>query len=364
MIYYNIRMNNPNQIRTIRLPWVLVAIAILVSLPLLANRIPNPVPDAGSQTPELLLQTNINSEAEPERHPLSVTGMRNREYPGSELTVEETLPPGTNYRRYIASYLSEGLKQYGLLTIPTGTAPESGWPVIVFNHGFIPPAQYRTTERYVAYVDAFARNGFMVYRPDYRGHDRSEGIASGGYGSPDYTIDVLNAVASVKRHPSTDPDRIGMWGHSMGGHITLRSMVVTRDIKAGVIWGGVVASYPDLISRWRRRNPTPVEISPQPGPRRWRDLLTEQYGNPETNPEFWSDISPISFVTDVSGPIQLHHAKGDASVPYEFSVKLDDAMNSAGVQSELYLYEGDDHDITANFALAMNRSVTFFQKHL
>jgi len=31
---------------------------------------------------------------------------------------------------------------------------------------------------------------------------------------------VLNAVASVKRYPDADPDRIGMWGHSMGGHIT------------------------------------------------------------------------------------------------------------------------------------------------
>src|SRR6185503_20400178 len=85
-----------------------------------------------------------------------------------------------------------------------------------------------------------------------RGHDRSEGQAGGVYTEPNYTIDVLNAVASVKRYPDADPNRIGMWGHSMGGYITLRSMVITRDIKAGVIWGGVVASYPDMLTRWRR----------------------------------------------------------------------------------------------------------------
>ena len=159
--------------------------------------------------------------------------MREQVYPGSDLVIEQKLQPGANYQRYIASYLSEGLKQYGLLTVPNGNPATTGWPVIIFNHGYIPPEQYRTTERYVAYVDGFARNGYVVFRPDYRGHDKSEGEASGGYGSPAYTIDVLNALASVKRYTGVDPNRIGMWGHSMGGHITLRAMVVTQDIKAG-----------------------------------------------------------------------------------------------------------------------------------
>ena len=56
--------------------------------------------------------------------------------------------------------------------------------MIVFNHGYIPPSQYRTTERYVAYVDGFASNGYIVFRPDYRGHDQSEGAPTGAYGSP------------------------------------------------------------------------------------------------------------------------------------------------------------------------------------
>jgi hypothetical protein len=35
----------------------------------------------------------------------------------------------------------------------------------------------------------------------------------------------------------------------MGGLLTLRSMVTTKEIKAGVIWAGVVASYPELYNR-------------------------------------------------------------------------------------------------------------------
>lgn len=296
-------------------------------------------------------------------HPLQIETMRNNTYPGSDLVIEEELSPASNYNRYIASYMSDGNKIYGLLTVPIGDKPETGWPVVMFNHGYIPPAEYRTTERYVAYVDGFARNGYIVFRSDYRGHGDSEGEASGGYGSPDYTVDVLNAVSTIKKYKDADPNRIGMWGHSMGGHITLRSMVTTKDIKAGVIWAGVVASYPDLISRWRRStNPTPT---PNPNaPRRWRDTLTSQYGSVDSNPEFWNSISPIFFVSDISGPVSIHHGTNDTSVPWEFSESLKKALDSAQIENEYYLYEGDDHDITSNFNSAMQRSIDFFDKHV
>src|SRR5215216_5407424 len=183
-------------------------------------------------------------------HPLQIEAMRAQQYPGSDIVIESVLDRGVNYSRYYVSYLSEGLKIYALMTVPNGEKPPTGWPVIIFNHGFIPPDVYRTTERYVAYVDLIARSGYIVFRSDYRGHDRSEGEPGGAYSNTGYTVDVLNAVASMKRHPDADPNHIGMWGHSMGGYITLRSMVVSKDIKAGVIWAGVVARYPDLFTRW------------------------------------------------------------------------------------------------------------------
>lgn len=242
--------------------------------------------------------------------------------------------------------------------MPQGEKPKSGWPVIIFNHGFIPPAEYRTTERYIAYTDAFSRNGYLLFRPDYRGHGSSEGVATGGYGSNDYTIDVLNALASIKKYKDADPKRIGMWGHSMGGYITLRSMVVTPDVKAGVIWAGVVASYPDLIYNWRRPNPlTPTLPAIRRG---WRQNMTGQFGTPETNPQFWNSISANSYLADISGPVQLHHGTADHSVPLEFSVKLDKQLKEAGKESELYIYEGDDHNIANNVSIALQRSVNFF----
>ncbi len=288
-------------------------------------------------------------------HPLSIQSLREGDYPGSDIVIEQTLTPGSNYQRYIASYKSEGLKIYALLTVPNGTKPPS----------YIPPAQYRTTEKYIAYTDGFSRNGYIVFRSDYRGHGNSEGSASGGYGSNNYTIDILNAVASIKKYPDADPNRLGMWGHSMGGHITLRNMVVSPDVKAGVIWAGVVASYPDLLNNWRRRNPTPTGIiSPFPGSRRWRDELVQNFGSPESNPEFWNSISANSYLSDISGPIQLHHGTADSSVPVAFSLKLEEQILAAGKTVELYTYEGDDHNISQNFSSAMQRSIEFFDKYV
>lgn len=301
-------------------------------------------------------------------HPLMIEVMRQQNYPGSEIVYEQRLLPWVAYERYIVSYQSEGNKIYAFLTIPTGERPATGWPVILFNHGYIPPDEYRTTERY-GYMDAISSSGYIVLRSDYRGHGSSEGEANGGYSSPAYTVDVLNALAAVKTLPQADPNRIGMWGHSMGGQITLRAMVVSDEIKAGVIWAGVVGSYPDLLEHWRRDRPTSTPgPSPTPDPdrrfSRWRYQLIDTYGAPEENPAFWAAISPNSYLADLSGPLQLHHGTNDRSVPLILSELLAAEVEAAGGRVELYTYEGDDHNLSYRYPLAMERSIEFFDTYV
>ncbi|MFC6616720.1 alpha/beta hydrolase family protein [Deinococcus radiophilus] len=60
----------------------------------------------------------------------------------------------------------------------------------------MPPNVYRTTERYLAYQDAFARSGFVTFNPDLR------------------------------RDPRVNGERLGIWGHSMGGFLALRAMTI------------------------------------------------------------------------------------------------------------------------------------------
>lgn len=300
-----------------------------------------------------------------EMHPLSIEYMRKQEYPGSDIIIEQTLSQASNYNQYIASYSSDGLKIYGLLTVPKSQKPNTGFPVIIFNHGYIPPAVYKTTERYGDYVDAFARNGYIVFKPDYRGNGDSEGKPQGAYYSPAYTRDVLNAVSSLKKYKDASPQKIGMWGHSMGGHITLRAMVSTKDVKAGVIWAGVVASYEDMAKNWRRARPWMPSQREQIFRRPGRQELINKYGDFDQNPTFWESIAPIFYVKDISGPLQIHHGTSDDEVPVLFSEKLFGALRQAGKEVQYYPYEGADHNISGfSFNTAMERSVDFFDKYL
>lgn len=295
--------------------------------------------------------------------PILIEQMRKRSYPGSNLIIEENLSPEANYDRYIVSYKSDGLKIYALLTVPTTQKPKAGYPAILFNHGYIAPQEYRTTERYVSYVDGFARNGYVVFKPDYRGNGNSEGQPEGAYYSPAYAIDDLNALSSLKIYKDVNPEKIGVWGHSMGGNITLRDLVVnTKDIKAAVIWGGVVGSY-EQLKTWHdpAYHPSAYELSLR---YRYRAEIEQKYGTPQSNPDFWHSIDPTYFVSDIQTPVQLHAGDDDEEVPPSFSQSLYDKLKSAGKTTEFYTYPGSDHNISQGFNLAMQRSVAFFDKYL
>ncbi len=299
-------------------------------------------------------------------NPLTIEAMRQKSYPGSQLVIEKILPDGTNYHQYIASYFSDGLKIYGLLTVPVSQKPSNGFPVIIFNHGYILPKTYQTNPsvgQYASYIPPLASAGYIVFKPDYRGNGNSQGTPDGAYYSPAYATDVLNALSSVKKYPLANPNAIGMWGHSMGGNITLRSIVVdTKDIKAAVIWGGVVGSYKDL-EHWHdpSYHPSPYELSLR---YMFRSNLQKIYGTPETNPFFWETVDPTFFLSDITTPIQLHVGTADEEVPPSFSKSLQEKLIKEKKTVEFYEYKGANHNISQGFDLAMSRTITFFNTYL
>lgn len=304
--------------------------------------------------------TNPNSQS----FPLAVNYMRGQSYPGSNITIEHQLADGNGFHQYITSYQSDGLKIYALLTIPVGSKPAGGWPVILFNHGYIPPEQYRTNERYIVYVAGFASHGYIVFKPDYRGNGLSQGQPGSAYFSPSYTIDDLNALASIKKYPEANPNKIGVWGHSLGGNLTLRDLVTSPDIKAAVIWGGVVGSYNDIVNNWQNKvsyHPAPEDLTLR---NQNRQTLINQYGNPQSNSAFWQAIDPTNFIQNITAPVQLDVGGADTEVPLAFSLSLYQKLQAAGKTAEYYVYLGSDHNISQGFNLAMQRSLAFFDRYL
>jgi dipeptidyl aminopeptidase/acylaminoacyl peptidase len=300
---------------------------------------------------------------------ITIDYLRDLEITGSEITFEGELAPASNYRQYLASYISEGDKIYGLLTIPFEDPPEGGFKAIVFNHGYIPPTAYRTTERYTAYVDYLARNGFVVFKIDLRGHGNSQGEPSGSYFSPGYTIDAIAALKSLQTMEVIDPQGIGMWGHSMAGNLVLRAMLVEPQVKAGVIWAGAVYSYDDFVKYGINDNAyRPPETSGDQGAsggrRRSREIF-DTYGRPDTHSDYWKAVSLTENIEFLNSPLQLHHAQDDPVVNIGYSFDLAAVLQENGKQYEFYTYEGGGHNLVSPyFEQAMRRTVEFFRKNL
>ncbi len=300
---------------------------------------------------------------------LTIEYLRGLEIPGSEITFERGLPSTLYYRQHVVSYLSEGYRIYGLLTIPVEAPPEGGYKAVVFNHGYIPPANYRTTERYTAYVDYLARSGFVVFKIDFRGHGQSEGEPSGTYFSPAYTLDAIAALKSLQTLDFVDPQGIGMWGHSMAGNLVLRAMLIEPDIQAGVIWAGAVYSYDDFmtyaITDNTYRPPATPETTETPNPRRGVQDIFNTYGRPDTRTAYWQAVSLTENIEYLDRPIQLHHAEDDLVVNLGYSSDLAAVLQGQGKVYEFYSYEGGGHNLVSPyFDQAMLRTVAFFRENL
>lgn len=294
---------------------------------------------------------------------MTIPALRARDYKssiGSKLKVSET---GT-YTSYVASYESDGLKVNALLTEPKGAKPAGGWPAIIFVHGYIPPEQYKTEGNYAAYVDYLARNEFVVFKIDLRGHGSSEGESYGGYNSPDYVVDTLNAHAALSSSELVNKENIGLWGHSMAGNIVMRSFAARPQIAGVVIWAGAVYTYLDQQQFGIDDNS--YRPPPQDSERaRRREELMKVHGTPSPESAFWKLVAPSNYLSDLQGAVEIHHAVDDIVVDIRYSRNLMSLLAQTKVPHQLYEYQSGGHNINGgSFSVAMQRTVEFFKKYL
>lgn len=290
---------------------------------------------------------------------LTIPYLRSREY-SSELGELDQAMETNSYTGYLTSYDSDGLKINGLLTIPKEDPPEGGFPAVVFVHGYIPPTLYRTLENYNSYVEYFASRGIVVFKIDLRGHAESEGEAGGAYYSGDYVIDVLNAYSALQNFDRVNPERIGLWGHSMAGNVVFRAMTVNQNIPKVVIWAGAVYSYQDF-AEFRINDDSYRPPGANTERRRKRDELFNMYGEFISDSSFWQQVPATNYLDGVKGAVQIHHAVNDDVVDVGYSRNLMEILAMSQIAHELFEYQSGGHNITGgSFSQAMQRSAQFF----
>lgn len=270
-----------------------------------------------------------------------IESLRERDYQPGQITIESTLSDNQSYTGYLISYLSDELKIYGRMNVPVGNGP---FPVIILDHGYFSTSSFTSGDGTQTMADILARNGYLTLASDYRGFGKSENDGQGSRGHrPEYAIDVLNLIASVNSFDKADPNRIGMWGHSMGGEVSIRTAEVTDKIKALVLWAPTSANPSEnaaFYGRGRHFNTS----APSQG--------TE--GNPSTN-----DLRYMN------APISLHQGLADTEVDPQWSKELNEALKKEGKTVEYFEYPGQDHNFrNLGWDVISKRTIDFFDRYL
>jgi uncharacterized protein len=279
----------------------------------------------------------------------TISYLANRDYGGGNLNVEEMIADTSYFTRYLVTYPSDGLTIYGFANIPkTVSTP---YPVVIALHGYIDPEIYTTLDYTTGYADAMARAGYIVIHPNLRNYPPSD--AGDNLFRVGMAIDVLNLVSIIEAQSGqpgileqADADAIGIWGHSMGGGISLRVLTVSPMIRGAVLYGAMSGDEQrnfEAIFRWSGGERGLDELA----------IPTEEL----------TDISPIYYLDRITAPVSIHHGESDSLVPIQWSLELCDALGKIGKDVECFTYPGQPHTFNGEGeALFNQRVVDFFSR--
>jgi dipeptidyl aminopeptidase/acylaminoacyl peptidase len=304
--------------------------------------------------------------------PYTIEGLRQHEFRSGNIRIRSTLSENDKFTTYLIDYPSDGLRITGVMQIPTGEGP---FPVILMNHGFFSRGAYHSgdgTDRASAFL---AEHGYITLASDYRSWGESEVGPSFFYSG--LVIDVINLINAIPSVKQADPNRIGMWGHSMGGGVTIKALTIDARIKAAVLYSAVSADQVDVIDRWGPGcfgdiaqgelivGCNSSDVIPEDVPRE----MKEAYRLAASDLAMLREISPFHHLEYVTVPVQIHYGTDDgrylSGTPPQWSVKLTQALRDAGKQAEMYRYEGEGHSFIGQpWFDFMTRTLRFFDQYV
>lgn len=234
------------------------------------------------------------------------------------------------------------------------TSDRARLPVVVYVHGGGYVGGSRTMG--LPFILAFARGGYFAVTIDYRLAPASR--------FPAAVHDCKGAIRFLRANAEVlgiDPDRIGVWGHSAGGHLSALLGVSGNQPQLDGAVGppGTATAVACAVSV---SGPSHFD-SPTAQARGFLDAWFGEPGEPgEARARRVAQAGSAGHVDPEDPPILLVHGEVDRLVPIEHSERLHDALRQAGVETELLRVAGQGHLVAA--PRAYRRIGEFFDQHL
>ncbi len=243
----------------------------------------------------------------------------------------------------------DGTTLYTAMIRPPDYDPEKRYPVLLYVYGGMHAQLVQNSwggSRQLFY-QFLAQEGFIVFWLDNRGTwgrgKAFESVVHRRLGQVE-VADQLAGVRYLKSLSFVDPDRIGVYGGSYGGYMTLMCMMSAPDeFRAGIAYAPV--------TDWRL----------------YDSVYTERYmDTPQDNPEGYDAGAPLLMADKLKGRLLIAHGSMDNNVHVQQSLQLISKLTAAGKQFEFMLYPKVRHGIrVSGYRLHFHQLKTdFLLEHL
>jgi len=241
---------------------------------------------------------------------------------------------------------SSGTLLYARLIKPANFAAGKKYPAIVMVYGGPGAQSVRNSWSGATWEQVLAHKGYVVWQVDNRG--------SAGYGhafeTPIYhrlgkaeLSDQLDGINYLVAQGFVDPARIGMYGWSYGGFMTLYSLLNSpATFKAGI------AGAP--VTSWRN----------------YDTIYTERYlGLPSENAEGYRASSAVEYADKLASKLVILHNIEDDNVLFQNTLQMADAFERAGKLFDMVVYSQKSHGVGGDDRRQLMETETeFFEKNL
>ncbi|MDO8657447.1 MAG: dienelactone hydrolase family protein [Candidatus Levybacteria bacterium] len=316
--------------------------------------------------------------------------LRKTNFTGSEISIGKLLKDGDGFSSYMFYYYVKDKKVSGLINLPKN---DGTYPVVVMIRGYVDHDKYSIGEGTRRSAETIASSGFITLAPDFLGYGESDNPSNSSIEErfQTYTtaLTLLTSIKNLNRglesiscnsdsgqarmtsfwgasatpeskvnknclstNVKADIDKIGIWGHSNGGHIALSVLEISGKSYQTVLWAPVSKPFPYSILYFTDEFDDHGKALRRAVANFEKDYDIEKY-------------SPTNYYSWINAPIQLHQGEADEAVPLKWSDLLSETLKKLNKDVTYFTYSGENHNFNnGSWPTAIQRSINFYKEKL